>query len=173
MYELRRFSRSHSVDSQQFSNTTWYFRVIGQSYIWSANDTTFEVTRFKIFSQACLRLVGNGEIGTGDALVSATDGVADLFVFGLLDGGFVGLCPWKSAKPLLWFQGRSLDHRHPSSLEHSRRLSGVRALGGDYLNTTILTLVKLVWTNTRPMSMNVFRVTVRCFGYSPSFCSPL
>jgi hypothetical protein len=37
------------------------------------------------------RFVRDGEFGTGDALVYTTNGIADLFVFGLFDGGFVGL----------------------------------------------------------------------------------
>ena len=47
------------------------------------------------------RLVSDGEFGTGGGLVLTTDGVTDLLVFGLLDGGLVGLRPWKSMQSLV------------------------------------------------------------------------
>jgi len=47
------------------------------------------------------RLVSDGEIGTGDTLVLTTNGVTDVLVFGLLNGGLVGLRPWKSMQSLV------------------------------------------------------------------------
>lgn len=46
------------------------------------------------------RLVSDGEVGTGDVLVSATNAVTDLLVLGLFDGRFVGLHERRSIKPL-------------------------------------------------------------------------
>jgi len=47
------------------------------------------------------RLVSDGEVGTGSALVLTTNGVTDLLVFGLLNGGLVGLHPWGSIQSLV------------------------------------------------------------------------
>lgn len=44
------------------------------------------------------RLVSDWEVRAGNALIFTTNGVADLLVFGLFKGGFVGLYPWESTQ---------------------------------------------------------------------------
>lgn len=49
-----------------------------------------QVTKYTL-EQIVSRLVSDGEVRTGDVLVLATNGVTNLFVFGLFEGGFIGL----------------------------------------------------------------------------------
>ena len=108
----------------------------------------FGVTRFKAYppSRFCSRLVSDGEVVTGGALISTANRVADLLVFSLFDSGLVGLHPWKSIKSLVRSWGYSLGHRHPSFVGRSRRLRDVRTLESRQENAAIHTLVEPVWT---------------------------
>ena len=73
----------------------WHFRIIGRSYIWSVSDSKYKSSELNALKYALegitSGLVSDEEVGTGDALVLMTNGIADLLVFGLLDGGLVGL----------------------------------------------------------------------------------
>jgi len=96
VYELHYFLSSHLVDLQHFSHHTIFpnhYKTIVRFIQLQALKYTLEL----IVS----RLISDGEVGTDDVLVSATNGVADLFVFRLFDGGFVGLYECKSAKALV------------------------------------------------------------------------
>ena len=120
-----------------------------------------------------LRLVGDGEVGTGRSFVSATNGVADLLVFGLLDGGFVGLHHTDiSTSGCVRFRRHSLDLPRPFSVGQSLRLSRVRKWEGRRI-VTILTFVERVYRKGMRTSANTSLVTTTRPGHSPSFFSPV